>query len=169
MRELNGRDGEEREPVLRRAERDDAGWAKVLLAASRQAGKVRLAAGDAIRGFRRPGARPAFEDAERQLAALAGLLGKRERAELVLCRVRNALAALPMEQAGLLRLRYLRRAACTDIAEAFCISRRTVYRRLDAALSAFCARIRAAEEHGERAALLEDGWIRCIAEEVLRV
>lgn len=157
----------DREKLLRRAQGDDFGWARVLLAAARRAGQVREAVTEAVERFSRPGARPGFENAERQLEALAELLEKRERAESVLFRVGGALAALSPEERKLLKLRYFGRVPAVRISEALGLSRRTVYRRLDAALAAFCAKLRASEKKGERAELLRDGWFRCIAEETL--
>ena len=157
----------DREKLLCRAQGDDFGWARVLLAAARRAGQVREAVTEAVERFSRPGARPGFENAERQLEALAELLEKRERAELILFRAGGALAALSLEERKLLKLRYFGRVPAVRISEALGLSRRTVYRRLDAALAAFCAKLRASEERGERAELLRDSWFRCIAEETL--
>lgn len=155
------------EKLLRRAQGDDFGWARVLLAAARRAGQVRDAVSEAVGRFSRPGARPGFEDAERQLGALRVLLEKRRRAELVLSRAGCALKALSPEERKLLKLRYLGRVPTARISAGLKLSRRTVYRRLDAALAAFCAKLRALEEKDERAEFLRDGWFRCIAEEVL--
>ena len=50
----------DREKLLRRAQGDDFGWARVLLAAARRAGQVREAVTEAVERFSRPGARPGF-------------------------------------------------------------------------------------------------------------
>ena len=155
---------QQKNAAVRRFLSDDFGWAKALLAAARRSGEVARSVGEEVEKFSSPFARPCFEDAERQLAALCDLIRKRDRANFVTKRVRRLLASLSEEQSRVLRLRYIGRVSAGGIAQAFGISRRSVYRRLDAALAEFCAHLRATERKGEREVLLGEGWFRCIAE-----